>query len=124
MATLIVNGESIHVKCSGTSFDGESMYPFTYTSRADWDAWPLPDGTVGPLYFDITFDCTYYVELEEDYAYVKVDKLKINKVSSKNPEHQAYFDEHLREFELVLYDEFEDDDQLIDEFLSDIRFEF
>lgn len=83
----------------------------------------MPDGTTGPLTFDITFTCMWIVSPEYEYCGAKVDTLKLNKIICKNSEHQAYFDEHLKEFELALYDEFNEDEQLIDEFFTDIYFE-
>ena len=123
MTTLMINGDKVELDYYGISPDEEVTYRFKYDCKAEWGEWPMPDGTVGPLTFGITFTCMWIVSPEYEYASAKVDKLKLNKITYKNPEHQSYFDEHLNEFELALYDEFEEDEQLIDEFFTDIYFE-
>ena len=123
MTKLMINGDRVQLDYYGISPDEEVTYRFKYDSKAEWGEWPMPDGTTGPLIFDITFTCMWIVSPEYEYCGAKVDKLKLNKITCKNPEHQAYFDEHLKEFELALYDEFNEDERLIDEFFTDIYFE-
>ena len=123
MTKLMSNGDNVQLDYYGISPDEEVTYRFKYNSKVEWGEWPMPDGTTGPLTFDITFTCMWIVSPEYEYCGAKVDKLKLNKIICKNSEHQAYFDEHLKEFELALYDEFNEDEQLIDEFFTDIYFE-
>ena len=91
MTKLMINGDNVQLDYYGISPDEEVAYRFKYNSKVEWGEWPMPDGATGPLTFDITFTCMWIVSPEYEYCGVKVDKLKLNKITCKNPEHHAYF---------------------------------
>lgn len=106
MSRLLINGNAVEILDTGVSLYKQPMYMFQYDYAAEWSPFKMPDGTTGTLALDMTLDCTYCIDYEEDDEYVLIDDVKINKIVSKNPIYQEYFDKHAEEVRETLLNTF------------------
>ena len=123
MTRLLVNGNPVEILDTGVSLYKQPMYMFQYDHSAPWGPFKTPDGHECSLILELTLDCTYCVDYEEDDEFVIVDDVKINKLTAKNPEYQDYFDEHHEEVREVILNTFNKNQSVSSYIFRNIRLE-